>query len=106
MMESVKRTETRYRKTSNSYEYGVDEFPKTPAGYRPVFIPTDQKWIIGKLIEGQMGHTSIQCTEQFYHRNRREKDEKQAAHIVLPERMDQTGFEPVSESHSPVLLLS
>lgn len=35
----VKRTETRYRKTSNSYEYGVDEFPKTPAGYRPVFIP-------------------------------------------------------------------
>lgn len=38
-----------------------------------------------KLIEGQMGHTNIITTEQFYHRNRKRLDEKQAILNNIPE---------------------
>ena len=48
-MFKIKRTETRFRKDSKSYEYQVNEFPKTPAGYRTVFVPKDQKWIVDKI---------------------------------------------------------
>lgn len=40
-----------------------------------------------KLIEGQMGHTDITCTERFYHRNRRKLNEKQAIIDNIPEFM-------------------
>lgn len=144
----VKRTESRHRDDKlKKYVYYVDDFPKTPAGYRTVIVPTSQKWIVDKikllnpfgeyifldskgnrmntvkmrkrlylicekvgikprsphkirktygsilldqgldrkLIEGQMGHTSIACTEEYYHRNRKKLDEKQAIIDSLPE---------------------
>ena len=45
----IKRTETRFRKDDKSYQYEINEFPKTPAGYRTVFVPKDQKWIVDKI---------------------------------------------------------
>lgn len=144
----VKRTETRRRDDKlKRYIYYVDDFPKTPAGYRTVIVPTSQKWIVDKikllnsfgeyifldkkgnrmntvkmrkrlylicekvgikprsphkirktygsilldqgldrkLIEGQMGHTNIACTEEHYHRNRKRIEQKQAAIDAVPE---------------------
>lgn len=47
---SIKREQTRHKKPSHhGYVYEVDEFPKTPAGYRNVIVPTNQKWIVDKL---------------------------------------------------------
>lgn len=44
----VKRTATRYRK-DGKYFFEISEFPKTPAGYRRVFIPSSQQWIIDRM---------------------------------------------------------
>ncbi len=38
-----------------------------------------------KLIEGQMGHTSITCTENHYHRNRRSIENKTLQLSAIPE---------------------
>ncbi len=38
-----------------------------------------------KLIMGQMGHTDILCTENYYHRNRRSIDEKSKIISEIPE---------------------
>ena len=38
-----------------------------------------------KLIESQMGHTNITCTEQHYHRNRRTLDQRQKIIDAIPE---------------------
>lgn len=143
----IKREQTRHKKPGGGYEYEVDDFPKTPAGYRTVIVPEKQSWIINKLlsfnpdsdyifldtqgrimstdmvrkrlylvckkvgipkksphkirktygsilldngldaklIETQMGHTNITCTERFYHRNRRRNDERQKIINSIPE---------------------
>ena len=143
----IKRTETKRRKDGGGYIYYVDEFPKTPAGYRTVIVPSNQKWILNKIknlnvyneyifcnesgerlntfsirkrlyrvckkvgikprsphkirktygsilldngldakiIEGQMGHTNISCTEAFYHKNRRRMEEKQKVFDSIPQ---------------------
>ena len=136
----IKRSETRRRDDeTKTYIYYVDDFPKTPAGFRSVVVPSNYRWIIemlklvnpgssyifldkngnrmntvkfrkrlylicnkvgikprsphkirktygsilldngldAKFIEGQMGHTSITCTENYYHKNRRSIDQKQ-----------------------------
>ena len=144
----IKRTMTRFKGEDGKYKNEISELPKTPAGYRTVFVPSDQKWILdkmrisnpfgeyifvedglllntdkirkrlysicdkcdiprksphkirktygsilldngldNKLIEGQMGHTSITCTERFYHRNRRRLQEKQNVFDSIPEFM-------------------
>lgn len=41
--------------------------------------------IDNKLIEGQMGHTSIVTTERFYHKNRRTNDEKSQILSNIPQ---------------------
>ena len=147
---NIKRTETRKRDSETGrYIYYVDDFPKAPAGYRTVIVPTSQKWIVDKLklcnpfgefifldrqgervntvkirkrlylicgkvgipprsphkirktygtilldygmdqklIESQMGHTTIACTEQYYHRDRRKLQEKQEAFDKIPQFM-------------------
>ena len=147
---SIKREQTRHKKPDgHGNEFEVSDFPKTPAGYRTVIVPSDQRWIIDKLrlqnpfeefifldtkgrimttdmirkrlylicknvgipkksphkirktygsilldngidhklIEGQMGHTSITCTETFYHRNRRRNEQKQQIIDSVPEFM-------------------
>ena len=142
----VKRTMTRYKNNDGKYVCEVSEFPKTPAGYRTVIVPSNQKWILdkirlsnpfgeyifvcnnkiintdiirkrlylicdkckiprrsphkirktygsilldngldNKIIENQMGHTNITCTEQFYHRNRKRLQEKQNIFDKIPE---------------------
>ena len=43
--------------------------------------------IDNKLIQGQMGHTDIVCTERFYHRNRRKLEQKQSIIDSIPEFM-------------------
>lgn len=146
----IKRTETRMRNDeSKQYTYYVDDFPKTPAGYRTVIVPSNQSWIVDelvkmnpdsdyifldkknnrmntvkmrkrlylicqkvgipprsphkirktygsilldngmdqKLIESQMGHTNIACTEEHYHRDRRKINEKQKVFDSIPEFM-------------------
>lgn len=148
----IRRTETRRRNDKEKrYYYYVDEFPKTPAGYRTVFVPTSQRWIVerlkyfnpfgefifvdkkgerlntvkirkrlylicqkvgipprsphkirktygtilldsgmdNKLIEGQMGHTTITCTEQYYYRDRKRAQEKQEAFDRIPQFINQ-----------------
>lgn len=144
----VKRTMTRYKDADGNYVCKVSEFPKTPAGYRTVIVPSDQKWILdkmrlsnpfgeyifvedgkllntdkirkrlysicdkcgiprrsphkirktygsilldngldNKIIENQMGHTNIICTERFYHRNRKRLEQKQNIFDQIPEFM-------------------
>lgn len=41
--------------------------------------------IDNKLIEQQMGHTDISCTERFYHRNRRRNSQRQIIIDSIPE---------------------
>lgn len=141
----VKRTQSKYRNESGKgFIYEISDFPKTPAGYRTVIVPTEQKWICDKLlesatdyifcengkvittdnvrkrlytvckkvgipersphkirktygsilldngldrkiIEGQMGHTNISCTEKYYHRNRKKLQQKQEIFDKIPE---------------------
>ena len=45
----VKRTMIRYRVDSEVYKCDISEFPKTPAGYRTIVVPSNQKWICDKL---------------------------------------------------------
>lgn len=154
----IKRTETK-KKTDEGFVYYVDDFPKTPAGYRTIIVPKDQKWIIDKLqgmntcseyvfigesnkrmntfsirkrlyricqkvgikprsphkirktygsilldngldnkiIERQMGHTDISCTETFYHKNRRREEERQRIFDNIPEFM--VNGDQITRSH-------
>ena len=145
----IKRTMTRYKNDDGKYVCEVSEFPKTPAGYRTVIVPSVYKWIVDKLrlnnpfgeyifvengellttdkirkrlyslcdkcniprksphkirktygsilldngldnkiIEGQMGHTNITCTERYYHRNRKRIQQKQDIFDKIPEFMN------------------
>lgn len=45
----IKRTQTRYKNENNKYVCDVSDLPKTPAGYRTVFIPKSQSWIADKI---------------------------------------------------------
>lgn len=60
--------------------------PKSPHKIRKTYasILLDNG-IDEKVIIGQMGHTSILCTEKHYHRDRRRRDEKQKIFNSIPE---------------------
>ena len=46
----VKRTETRcHPDGSKGYIYSVDDFPKTPAGYRTVIVPDKYEWVVKRF---------------------------------------------------------
>lgn len=61
-------------------------YPKSPHKVRKTYgsILLDNN-VDEKLILGQMGHTSIVCTEKHYHRNRRTIEEKSRVLSDLPE---------------------
>lgn len=44
----IHRTETRY-KDGDACKYGIKEYPKTPAGIRPVVVPKHCAWIVREL---------------------------------------------------------
>ena len=45
----IKRTETCFKDFEGVYHYEVKESPKTEAGFRKVFIPTEYSWIIKEM---------------------------------------------------------
>ena len=49
MSVTIQRSETRYRLPDNTYEYVVQDHPKTEAGFRTIVIPDSYKWVVDKL---------------------------------------------------------
>lgn len=48
----IRKTETIYKiNGETSYRYEVKDYPKTEAGIRDIFIPSDSFWIIDKLLK-------------------------------------------------------
>lgn len=60
--------------------------PKSPHKVRKTYgsILLDNH-VDNKLIMGQMGHTDILCTENYYHRNRRSLESKEKILSAIPE---------------------
>ena len=60
--------------------------PKSPHKIRKTYASIlIDNGVDEKVIERQMGHTSILCTEKHYHRDRKRKDEKQEIFNNIPQ---------------------
>lgn len=81
------------RMTTNCFRHRIKRIckrleipPKSPHKVRKTYgsILLDNH-IDNKLIIGQMGHTDILCTENYYHRNRRSMETKEKILSAIPE---------------------